>query len=85
MKFEPSLQKQLKFVRFNNNGTIDRRKIYYRPNRKPGSYKNPFLKDNDFIYVGNSFLSSANEIINEVTSPFVGIISTYGIIKAVND
>ena len=79
------LKGPIKFVRFNNNGTIDRRKIYYKPNRKPGSYKNPFLKDNDFIYVGNSFLSSANEVINEVTSPFVGIVSTYGIIKAVND
>ena len=79
------LKGPLKFVRFNNDGTIDRRKIYYRPNRKPGSYKNPFLKDNDFIYVGNSFLSSANEVINEVSSPFVGIISTYGIFKAFND
>ena len=79
------LKGPLKFVRFNNDGTIDRRKIYYRPNRKPGSYKNPFLKDNDFIYLGNSFLSSASEVINEVSSPFVGIVSTYGIFKAFND
>ena len=79
------LKGPLKFVRFNNDGTIDRRKIYYKPNRKPGSYKNPFLKDNDFIYVGNSFLSSANEVVTEVTSPFVGIISTYGLIKAVQE
>ena len=79
------LKGPLKFVRFNNDGTIDRREIDYKPNREPGSYKNPFLKDNDFIYVGNSFLSSANEVINEVTSPFVGVFSTYGLIKAVQE
>ena len=35
--------------------------------------------------VGNNLLSTSNEVINEVTSPFIGIFSAYGLIKAFND
>ena len=44
-----------------------------------------FLKDGDFILVGSSALANSAEVINEVTSPFVGIFSFYGLIKAVRD
>ena len=75
----------LTFVRFSNDGTIDKRKFRYKKNAKRGSFKNPLLQEGDFIVVGNSPISSANEIITEVTQPFVGIFSTYGLIKAVFD
>ena len=37
------------------------------------------------ILVGDSLLSKTSEVINESTSPFVGIFSTYGLIKAISD
>ena len=52
---------------------------------KRGAYNNPSLKDGDFMLVGSSGLANSAEVINEVTSPFVGIFSTYGLIKAITD
>ena len=43
------------------------------------------LEEGDLIVIGNSPLSLTNEIITEVTSPFVGIFSTYGLIQAINN
>ena len=79
------LKGPVRFVSFNNDGTIDKRKIRYSPNSKRGSYKNPYVKDGDLIIVDNSLLSSSNEVIREFTSPFIGIFSTYGLIKALDD
>lgn len=79
------LKGPIKFVRFMNDGSIDKRKLRFSKNQEPGTYNNPFLKNNDFIFVGNSILSGTNEVIAEVTSPFIGIFSTYGLIKALED
>ncbi len=73
------------FLRFNNDGTIDNRKFPLRKRSQRGSYKNPYLRNGDLIIVGESFLTQSNQIINEFTSPFVGIFSTYGLIKAISD
>ncbi|MDC3016224.1 polysaccharide biosynthesis/export family protein [Prochlorococcus sp. AH-736-E20] len=73
------------FLRFNNDGSIENRKFSLRRRSKRGSYSNPYLRDGDLIIVGESFLSSTNQVINEFTSPFVGIFSTYGLIKAITD
>ena len=50
-----------------------------------GSYSNPNLRNGDFIYVGDSFLSASSEVINEISAPFTGIFSTYGLIKAISE
>ncbi|MBO8217715.1 polysaccharide biosynthesis/export family protein [Prochlorococcus marinus] len=73
------------FVRFNNDGTVDKRKFSFRRNAKRGSYKNPYMKDGDFLYVGQNIFTSTSEVITEITNPFVGVFSTYGLIKAVSD
>lgn len=73
------------FVRFNNDGTIDKRKFQFKRKAKRGSYNNPLMKDGDFIYVGQNILNITNEVISEVTQPFVGVFSTYGLIKALSD
>ena len=73
------------FLRFNNDGSIDNRKFSLRRSSKKGSYKNPYLRNGDLIIVGESFLTSANQVVTEFTSPFVGIFSTYGLIKAISD
>lgn len=79
------LKGPLTFIRFKNDGTTDKRKFGFRDNAERGSYRNPVLKNGDFIFVGNSILSTTNEVISEVTNPLVGIFSTYGLIKALND
>ena len=77
------LKGPVKFIRFNNDGTIDKREFRYKPKAKRGSYKNPLLKDGDLIVVGTSVFSTTSEVLNEITSPFLGIYSTYSLIKAI--
>ncbi len=77
------LKGPLTFIRFKNDGTIDKRKFGLNKRAKRDSYKNPTLKDGDLIIVGNSFLTATNEVITEVTAPFTGIFSTYGLYKAI--
>ncbi len=79
------LKGPLVFLRFNNDGTIDKRRFKYRRNARRGSFKNPLLQEGDLIVVGDSTITMANEFITEVTQPFVGLLSTYGLIKAVRD
>lgn len=79
------LKGKVNFIRFNNDGTLDSRKIRYGKNKMRGSYSNPNLRNGDFIYVGDSFLSASSEVINEISAPFTGIFSTYGLIKAISE
>ena len=72
------------FVRFNNDGTIDRRKFNLNRRAKRGSYKHPLLKEGDLIIIGESLLTSTNQVLTEITSPFLGIFSTYGLVKAIS-
>ena len=80
-----ALKGKVTFLRFRNNGTVDKRKFVYRKNNKRGSFENPLLKNGDLIFVGDSFMSRTNEVVTEITSPFVGLFSTYGLIKAISD
>lgn len=79
------LRGKVTFIRFKNDGTYDKRKFNFSNKNKRGSFKNPILKNNDIIVVGDSLITTSNEIINDITSPFVGIFSTYGLIKAFQD
>lgn len=79
------LKGKVTFIRFRNNGTVDKRKFSYRRNKKRGSFENPLLKNGDLIVFGDSFMSRTNEVVTEFTSPFVGLFSTYGLIKALSD
>ena len=72
------------FIRFESDGRIDKRKMKFTKNKR-GLFSNPNLRNGDLIIVGNSFLTSSNEVIRELTNPFIGIFSTYGLIKALSD
>ena len=63
-----------------SDGKIEKRKFGFSPNAKRGSYKNPYLKTGDIITVGKGPLIKTNEVIGEVTSPFLGIYGTYSIL-----
>ena len=63
----------LTFIRFNSDGTYDKRKFRYRNSTKRGSYKNPKLKNGDLIFIGESFATATTQIIGELTSPLRGL------------
>ena len=75
----------LTFIRFNSDGTYDKRKFRYRNSTKRGSYKNPKLKNGDLIFIGESFATATTQIIGELTSPLRGIVSTYALLKVLED
>ncbi len=75
----------VRFLRYHNDGSIDKRVFRYKPKAKRGSYKNPYLTNGDVIYVGKSILNITSEVISEVTKPIQGIVSSYGLYKAITD
>ena len=69
------LKGKIEFLRFQNDGELDRRLISYKPNTKIGSRDNPILMDGDIIRVRNSPLTTTLDVAKEVTRPFLGIFS----------
>ena len=76
---------KITFLRFNNNGNIDKRKFPLRKSAKRGSYKNPYLRNGDLIFIGKSTLVKTNEVLKEITSPLQGKIQSYGFYKLIVD
>ena len=72
---------KIEFVRFNREGTIDRRIFTYQPGASTDMPNNPVLAAGDLIRVRDSLLSGGINLINEVTMPMVGIYSTYSLMK----
>tara|TARA_B100000963_G_scaffold313833_1_gene292005 strand:- start:2277 stop:3359 length:1083 start_codon:yes stop_codon:yes gene_type:complete len=79
------LKGPLTFIRFNNDGSIDKRKFSYRRGAKRGSFKNPNLNNGDLIIIGESAFSIVSEITKEFTAPFVGLYSGYSLFEAILD
>ncbi len=72
------------FIRFESDGSIDKRK-FRLTNKKRGQFGNPTLRSGDLIIVGNNVLTATSEVIREFTSPFIGVFSTYSLIKVLNE
>ena len=75
----------IRYLSYNSDGSLEKRKIAYKKNSNPGSYHNPNLKEGDLIIIGQSFLSNTTEAISEITAPFQGILSTYMLYEAFTD
>ena len=80
-----TLKGPVRFVRYTNDGKIDRRKFRFNRNAKSGSYNNPYLKDGDLIFIGKSGFNVVSEVVTEITSPFQGLFSAYGLFRAITD
>ena len=70
---------KVEFVRFNREGTIDRRIFAYNPGAAANAPNNPVLVEGDLIRVNDSILSGSIDVVNEITGPFVGIYSVYNL------
>ena len=71
------LKGKIEFVRFNREGTIDRRIFRYNPGAAADTPNNPVLAAGDLIRINDSILSGGIEVLNEVTVPVLGVYSIY--------
>ena len=60
-------------MRFDREGTIDRRIFTYRPTAEADAPNNPVLVSGDIIRVNDSVLSEGITVLNELTGPFVTV------------
>lgn len=72
----------VKFIRYTADGSLDKRVFRFNSRAKRGSYKNPYLNNGDFIYVGKGLVNASTEVMTEVSQPFQGFLGLYGLIKA---
>jgi len=73
------LRGRVEFIRFNRDGTTDKRKFFLGGENPSGSYKNPILMAGDVVRVNESPLSATVSILNEITGPAVGVYSVYSL------
>ena len=83
-----ALKGSLTYIRFNNDGTIEKENF---PGFKNKCKKEVLIKilfyqmEGIIIVVGNSGWNITSEIITTITKTFRGIITTYALIKTIND
>ena len=70
---------KVEFVRFEQEGTLDRRIFPYKSNAEPNTLKNPILASGDLIRINDSIVSSSIGVLNELTQPFVGLYTVYNL------
>ena len=78
------LRGKVEFIRFTREGEIDRRIFKYKPGAASDAPNNPVLMAGDIINVNESILSAGIVVMNELTSPAVGIYSVYSIFNNFN-
>ena len=77
------LKGKIEFVRFNREGTIDRRIFSYNPGAAADAPNNPVLAAGDLIRVNDSILSGGVNVLNELSGPFVGLYSVYSLFNGI--
>lgn len=77
------LKGSVEFTRFKDDGEIELRKFNYSPRAIRGGRKNPYMKSGDIVTIGKGAVIATKDVINEVTSPFIGIYSTYAVLDSI--
>ncbi len=75
------LRGNVEFLRFNRDGSTDRRLFGYDAAAAAGSQKNPVLMSGDVIRINDSVLSASVEVLNEITGPVLTLYSLYRIFQ----
>lgn len=78
------LKGRIEFIRFTQDRKLERSRIRYNPLAAANTPNNPALMAGDLIKVNESLLSSTNQILTELTSPFVGVYALYSIFNNFN-
>ena len=73
------LRGKVEFIRFTPEGEVDRRIFSYNSSAVANGPNNPVLMAGDLINIRDSPLSATTTVLNEFTTPFMGIYSIYAI------
>ena len=65
---------KVEFIRFNNEGDVERRLMRFDKSAKVDSYNNPILIEGDIINVKRSPIGTLTEVLDEFSRP---VVSTY--------
>ena len=73
------LHGKVEFIRFTRDGEIDRRRFGFKSDAPSGDYRNPVLMAGDVIRLHETALTKSMTVINELTTPAVGMYSVYSL------
>lgn len=73
------LHGKVEFIRFTREGEIDRRIFGFKSDAPSGDYRNPVLMAGDVIRLRETALTKSLAVINELTTPAVGVYSVYSL------
>ena len=73
------LHGKVEFIRFTRAGEMDRRIFGLNSNAPSGDYRNPILMAGDVIRIRETPLTKSVAVINEVTTPILGVYSLYSL------
>ena len=71
------LHGKVEFIRFTREGEIDRRIFRFKSDAPSGDYRNPVLMAGDVIRLRETALTKSLAVIDEITSPAIGVYSVY--------
>ncbi len=75
------LSGKVEFVRFDDDGDLDRRRFSYNSRARVESYKNPLLRSGDVIYIRNSLLGTTTDVLTKIGTPIAASYSFYNLFK----
>ena len=73
------LRGQVEFIRFNRDGSTERRNFFVGGGNPAGSYKNPILMPGDVVRVNDSPISATVTVLDEIAKPALGAFSLYSL------
>lgn len=71
---------KVEFIRFTSHGEMDRRIFGLNPDAPIGDYRNPVLMAGDVIRIRETPLTKSVAVIDEITTPILGVYSIYSIL-----
>ena len=71
------LHGKVEFIRFTREGEIDRRIFGFKSDAPSGDYRNPVLMAGDVVRLRETALTKTLAVVNEITTPAIGIHSVY--------
>ena len=78
------LKGKIEFIRFTREGAIERSNFRYNPGAAANAPNNPVLMAGDLINVKESLVSASASVLDELTTPLIGIYSLYSIFNNCN-
>ncbi len=75
----------VEFIRFSNDGSVERRVFGHKPNAGEGTYQNPILIDGDIVHIRRSLIGYTNEAITTISKPAIGLLGLYNIYDLIAD